>query len=215
MATGVGADLAFDPPHTDFGTWLVGGTTDLHEVFLTNRGNAPVLVDTLGVAGDFLSASACAGNVLAPGRSCTVRLRMRASTTGPRTGRIVASAGGQEIVATLHGIGAAPAVTLDPAAVTFAATAMGTSAAPITITLANTGTWPLTPRSTVLRGPDAPDFALLATADGAVLAPGDARLMQVAFTPSAPGERTASLEFEANVQAGPHRVPLTGIGTTP
>jgi hypothetical protein len=213
-ATGVAADLAFDPPDTDFGTMQVGGLTDLHEVLLTNRGNAPVLVDTLGVEGDFVSASACAGNILGPGGYCTVRLRMRAAAAGPRTGRIVAGASGQEAVATLHGIGAAPAVGLDPAAVTFPSTAVGTAAGPVTITLTNTGTWPLTPRNTVLRGPHAADFALLGTVDGAVLGAGEARVLGVAFTPRAEGERTASLEFEANVQAGRHRVTLTGIGTT-
>jgi hypothetical protein len=214
-AIGVGADLAFDPPDTDFGTMQVGGLTDLHEVLLRNRGNAPVLVDTLGVEGDFVSASACAGNVLGPGGYCTVRLRMQAAAAGPRTGRIVARAGGQEAVATLHGIGAAPAVGLNPAAVTFPSTAVGTAAGPVTIILTNTGTWPLTPRNTMLRGPHAADFALLRTADGSVLRSGEARILRVAFTPGAEGERTASLEFEANVQAGPHRVTLTGIGTTP
>ncbi|MFD2093247.1 hypothetical protein [Blastococcus deserti] len=48
-----------------------------------------------------------------------------------------------------------------------------------------------------------------------MLPPGGTRLLQVAFTPGAEGERTASLEFEANVQAGPHRVALTGTGTAP
>jgi hypothetical protein len=215
MVTGVAADLAFDPPDTDFGTWLVGGLTELHEVLLTNRGNAPVLVDTLGVEGDYVSASACAGNVLGARGSCTVRLRMRAAAAGVRNGRIVARAGGQEAVATLHGIGAAPSVGLDPVAVTFPSTAVGTAAGQAAITLTNTGTWPLTPRNTVLRGPAAADFTLLGTADGAVLASGETRLIQVAFTPGAEGERTASLEFEANVQAGPHRIPLTGIGTAP
>jgi len=212
IGAGVGADLAFDPPDTDFGTRLVGATTDLHEVLLTNRGNTPVLVDTLGVEGDFVYASACAGNVLGPGRSCTVRLRMQATTTGPRTGRIVAGAGGQEAVATLHGIGAAPAVGLDPAAVTFPSIPVGRPARPVTITVTNTGTWPLTPHSTVLRGPDATDFALLETADGAVLASGESRSIRVGFTPGVAGDRSATLEFEANVQAGPHRVPLTGRG---
>ena len=80
--------------------------------------------------------------------------------------------------------------------------------------LTNTGTWPLTPRNTVLRGPHAADFTLLGTADGAVLGSGEARVLGVVFTPGAEGERTASLEFEANVQAGRHSVTLTGIGTT-
>lgn len=213
-ATGVGADLAFDPPDTDFGTWIVENITDLHEVRLTNSGNAPVRIDTLAVEGDFVFASACAGNIIGPGSYCTVRLRMKAAAVGPRTGRIVARGDdGLEAVATLRGVGAAPAVGLDPASVTFAPTTLGTADTPVTITLTNTGTWPLTPRNTVLRGPDSADFGLVQTADGAVLRPGQTAAMRVSFAPRAAGERAADVEFESNAQAGAHRVPLTGIGT--
>ena len=213
-ATGVGAELAFDPPDTDFGAWLAGGLTDLREVRLTNEGNAPVRVNTLAVMGDFVSAGTCAGSVLGPTGYCTIRLRMQAAAVGPRTGRIVASGdGGLEAVATLRGVGAAPVAGLDPDSVTFPPAAVGTASAPVTITLTNTGTWPLTPRNTVLRGPDAADFALVQTADGAVLQPGQTAAIQVSFAPSAAGERTADLEFESNAGASAHRVPLTGIGT--
>ncbi len=213
-ATGVGAELAFDPPDTDFGAWLAGGLTELREVRLTNEGNASVRVNTLAVVGDFVSASTCAGSVLGPAGYCTVRLRMQAAAVGPRTGRIVARGdGGLEVMATLRGVGAAPVAGLDPESVTFPLAAVGTASAPVTITLTNTGTWPLTPRNTVLRGPDAADFTLVQTADGTVLQPGQIAAIQVSFAPSAAGERTADLEFESNAGASAHRVPLTGIGT--
>jgi hypothetical protein len=139
---------------------------------------------------------------------------MKAAAVGPRTGRIVARGDdGLEAVATLRGVGAAPAVGLDPASVTFAPTTLGTADTPVTITLTNTGTWPLTPRNTVLRGPDSADFGLVQTADGAVLRPGQTAAMRVSFAPRAAGERAADVEFESNAQAGAHRVPLTGIGT--
>ena len=125
-ATGVGAELAFDPPDTDFGAWLAGGLTDLREVRLTNEGNAPVRVNTLAVMGDFVSAGTCAGSVLGPTGYCTIRLRMQAAAVGPRTGRIVASGdGGLEAVATLRGVGAAPVAGLDPDSVTFPARRRG------------------------------------------------------------------------------------------
>lgn len=212
--TGVAAVLAFDPPDTDFGTGLVGGPTDLHEVQLRNIGNTPVLIAALAVEGDFVYSSGCAGNVLAAGGYCTVRLRMRARSTGPIIGRIVAgTADGATTVATLHGIGAAPALDVDPASVTFPASPVGTAGVPVTITVTNTGTWPLTPRNTVLRGPHAADFRLLATVDGAVLRAGESGTIRLTCTPAAAGERTATVEFETNIQIAPHRVPLTGTGT--
>lgn len=205
--TGTGSTLVFDPPDTDFGPMIVGGSTDpLAWITVTNTGNAPVSLGTLVIEGDFIGASSCSGAVLGPGRDCTVRLRFRPSGTGPRTGRLLISdADGREHTAALRGTGALPVVSAQPTALDLAA-----AGAEETVVVTNTGTWVLTLRDAVLDGPDAVDFAIVAGAAPAVVTNGGKTEIRIRFTPTAPGQRTARLRFTSNAPGSPHAVSLRG-----
>jgi hypothetical protein len=213
LGTGTGSVLAFDPPQVDFGTWAAGSPgPDLKEVRLRNLGNIAVHIAQLGVEGDFGSQDGCTGNVLVPGRDCAVRVRFLPRDEGPRAGRIVAlDTAGRAVVAQLQGMGAAPHVSLQPAALDLGDVRLGTSAEG-TVTATNTGTWPLTVHDPLFAGPDAADFTLVASCDGAVLQAGKVCKMRLSLTPSAPGPRQATLQFTSNADGGTHDVSLSGTG---
>jgi Ca2+-binding RTX toxin-like protein len=113
----------------------------------------------------------------------------------------------------------APAVTTNPtlaAGLTFPSTTLQTTAAARTVTVSNTGTAPLSVSGLSLTGANAADFAISSTTclSGAVAAGGNCTI-NVTFTPSAAGTRSASLLIADNAGGSPQSMPLTGTGATP
>lgn len=91
-----------------------------------------------------------------------------------------------------------------------------TPAQSVTLTNTNTGSTSLNINSASIAGSDATDFAVTSdTCTGAMLPPGDACSISVAFTPSATGTRTASLSVLSDASNSPNSVALSGTGTAP
>ncbi|MGW7719817.1 choice-of-anchor D domain-containing protein [Streptomyces chartreusis] len=217
--TGSGPQLVLEPAETDFGLWAVGSPSpDLLEVRLRNLGNIPLRIGGVGIEGDFIGRESCAGNTLPAGGSCTVRLRFLPTAEGLRTGRIVAvDDDGRTYTALLHGMGGAPHFAVEPAALTFGAAVVGSGPVLRTLTVTNTGTWPLTLRDPQIQGRDAADFTWVDDGEGAVLRAGASRGLHVSFTPTAsagPGNRTATLRLTSNADPAVHEIPAEGVATT-
>ena len=121
----------------------------------------------------------------------------------------VASAGGDNTV-TLQSAG-----SLGPAAgLSFGFVGVGSTGTQ-TATLTNTGSVVLTATGVSLAGPDASSFSIGTNGcTGAVAVSGSCNV-QVRFTPTATGDRTASLVVTANDPASPHTIPLAGSGAPP
>ena len=109
---------------------------------------------------------------------------------------------------------AAPAISLSPASLTFPPQNVGTSAFAPAMTITNTGTANLIISTVaVTGGPNAGDFGKSVDGcTGTTVLPGNNCMVQVSFTPSAAGSRSASLSFTDNVAGSPQNVPLTGTG---
>jgi hypothetical protein len=107
---------------------------------------------------------------------------------------------------------AAPAVTFTPTSLTFGSQAVGTTSAPQSVTLTNSGTANL-----FINGVSISQTGLDYNTDeacaGLTLAPGANCTMSVVFNPSATGTRTATLNVTDNAAGSPQAVPLTGTGT--
>ncbi|MGC9040720.1 MAG: choice-of-anchor D domain-containing protein, partial [Roseiflexus sp.] len=105
---------------------------------------------------------------------------------------------------------------VDPASIAFGSIKKGTTGAPRTLLLKNTGNAPLTIDEIVIGGVHAADFARVsggAENCGASLAPGASCAITLTFTPAAAGQRTGQLRIETSSAGGVLLVSLSGTGT--
>jgi hypothetical protein len=85
-----------------------------------------------------------------------------------------------------------------------------------TVTVTNTGNQPFQITNVAVGGPNPFDFTTVdATGCIGFLAPGASCTVRVTFTPTAPGERSATLVFTDTAPGGPHSVSLTGRAPLP
>jgi astacin len=104
-----------------------------------------------------------------------------------------------------------PQVAPAPAKLTFAKQKVGTTSAPQTVTLTNTGTALAALGGPATTGADAGDFALASACGSALGAAGQCTL-SVTFTPAAKGARSASLLLIDSAFDSPQVVMLAGTG---
>jgi len=110
----------------------------------------------------------------------------------------------------------APTVGITPPSLNFGLQVLNTSSASRAVTLTNTGTAQLNISAVALSGPNSGDFGLSGdTCTGAALTPNGACNINVTFTPSAVGGRSASLGFIDNAGGSPQSVSLTGVAPAP
>jgi len=108
----------------------------------------------------------------------------------------------------------APAVTFTPSSLTFAAQDVGTTSAPQSITVANTGNASLFINSAQTRGANALDFTQVSDGcSGLTLAAGTSCSVSITFKPIASGTRSATFILTDNAPNSPQTVPITGTGT--
>jgi len=125
---------------------------------------------------------------------------------------------GSSFVAKISPPGVGPSVTLSQLSLALGRQIDGTTSAPQTVTLTNTGTANLAISTVTIGGTNASDFAKSAdTCTGATVTPNLTCTVSVTFTPSAAGSRSASLNFTDNASNSPQTVIVTGMGvaTTP
>ena len=117
------------------------------------------------------------------------------------------------------GAGAAPApkITIAPGTVTFAAQRVGTVLRTEAITVANTGSVPLSLSSIAYRGGNKNDFIVgtdcFPSGHPATLAANSSCLIDVSFVPQALGRRTATLAITDSAPTSPQIETLKGTGT--
>jgi hypothetical protein len=101
----------------------------------------------------------------------------------------------------------------DPATGDLGVVPLGNTSPTQTMLLKNTGVAPLTITSTSVTGTDAADFTATTTACvGTTLAPGASCSVTLSFSPTATGDRTASLVVNHTGLNNPFSVPLVGTG---
>lgn len=186
----------------------VGLSSAVQALTLRNTGNAPLAI--LGVAlsdtKNFSMSALCPAS-LDPGASCTLSLLFQPQTAGSfqatvtvadNTGATQANVNGpaqQTVSLTANGV-AEPMVTLDSSALKFGRTLAGTSAAPQTVTLTNTGSAALHITSTSLSGTEAALFTIVSTSCAGTLPLGGSCSVSVTYSPKFPSAGdTATLVF--------------------
>src|ERR671932_1473440 len=106
----------------------------------------------------------------------------------------------------------APAVMFSPTSLTFAAQDVGTTSAPQSITVTNTGNAGLFINSAAV--PNTLDYTEVNDGcSGLTLAPGTSCSVSITFAPKGTGTRSAAFTLTDNAANSPQTVPITGTGT--
>ncbi len=207
--TGAGPGATLSPASLTFATQTVGTSSSAQTVTLKNTGTATLTIRSITISGDFSQTHTC-GTVLAAGSSCSISVTFKPTASGTRTG--VLSVSDNAVPATqtvsLTGTGGAPAASLSPTSLAFAAQAVGTSSSPQAVTLTNTGSTKLTVSGISTSG----DFSQTNTCGSSVVA-GASCTISVTFKPTVAGTRNGTLTVSDNASPATQTVSLTGTGT--
>ena len=111
------------------------------------------------------------------------------------------------------GGGGSPAASLSPTSLTFASQTVGTTSAAQAVTLSNSGSAALSITGIALTGTNSGDFGQTNNC-GSSLAAGSSCAINVTFTPTATGTRSATLAVTDNASNSPQTASLTGAGVS-
>lgn len=206
--------LDFSTPGLRFDEQPLGSKSASQQVALINGTSNPVSLTSIGTTGDFVKSQTC-GTTLAVGAFCYINVSFRPTAVGIRQGSIVVndSAAGSPHILPLLGTGdAVPAVTLQPASVTFSAQAVGSASPSKNILLTNAGGSDLSISGIAIGGTDPGDFSATSNC-GTLVAAGASCTIAVTFKPLATGTRTAVLSITDNGKGSPQKVTLSGTGS--
>ena len=209
------APLTLSPASLAFGTLDLGHTAQL-SVTATNTASLPITFGQLTTTGDF---SVAPGSCPAPdaplpaGQSCTALINFTPTAVGIRTGTLSVVTNATEFPLTVALTGAAVVSDLQitPGNLAFGSLSVGAPAV-LPVTLSNVGTASVTGLATAISGPDAADFALTAPCRASMIAAAAGCGMQITFTPSATGPRSATLTLTSSDPSSPASILLTGTG---
>lgn len=220
--------LTADP--LDFFTIEPGNST-IGSTTLRHVGFGPLPVESMTISGvhaaDFtVDTASCLETVLHAGQTCPASVRFTPSDLGSREAALeVRYRGGESplIVPLLATAALAPpqAVTFTPEPLTFGDILPLSTSAPADVTVANTGSAPLTISAlgipTDVDPVQHPEDYQITKEDctGRTLRPGESCLVTLQFSPQGVGERPAVLRIEDNAPNAPHLLPLQGIGVQP
>jgi hypothetical protein len=196
-------------------------SSDTQTVTLTNNGTAPLVIAGLKLTGpnapEFIISPGAVGHVLAPGDSVPVNARFAPTGIGARSAalQIETNLYDSPLVVNLTGTGVMPVLRLSQDSLGFGPEPVGLTGSRALL-LQNTGNAPLQVSSLAFTGSNAAEFALaFGTPASTTLQPGDMTLLNIEFSPTATGPRSATLVITDDAVGSPHTVQFTGTGTEP
>ena len=206
-----------------FGTQELNLASDAQIVTLTNTGTQSLSIASVRLTGaqyqSYLYSTTCGLN-LAPGASCSSRVRFDPVATGLATAAltITDNAAGSPHSVSLSGTGTstppATTVSLSSTSIAFGSVAIGLVSPSQTVILTNTGSAALTIGGIQVIGPGASAFGF-ANECVSPLAAGASCTIHGHFAPTATGARTATLTIVDNATGSPQAISLIGTGITP
>jgi hypothetical protein len=209
------------PGSLSFSSTAQGATSPSQSVTVTSSGAAPLHISSVLIGGanpaDFATTSICTG-AFPVGASCTMGVTFSPQGDGQREATLLIAddAPGSAQSVELSGVGIGPpvtrpGVTVAPSTVSFPATAVGTTAVSQTVTVASTGTAPVRISSIILGGANPNDFSMTDTCTPpATYAVHANCVLNLVFTPSVAGTRTASITITDDAPNSPQTVSVTG-----
>lgn len=218
--TGTAPAIQLSASSLSFGQLLIN-TSSQQTITISNTGTAILNISAIAIVGtnatDFAYTASALPITVAPGASAPVVVTFTPANVGQRnaTLSLMHDAEGSQSSVALSGTGVAPAISLSPTSVNFGDQLVNTSSTQQTITISNTGTSDLVISAMSLSGTNAAEFTPTAPPLPITIPAGKSSVINLTFTPSAMGARTASLNLAHNAQGSPSSIPLSGNGLAP
>lgn len=204
----------------NFTSQLTGTSSQPAAVTFTNTGTGDLTIAGISIAGanaaDFEQTNNCPA-VLGPALSCQVTVTFMPSASGARAASLTLSnnASPSPAAVSLTGTGVAPSqVGLSASTIAFPSQNSGTTSAAQTVIVTNNGPGSLAMALIAIGGANPGDFGQ-ANNCPASLAVNISCSINVTFSPTAAGSRSALLVITDNGIASPQSVSLTGAGVVP
>jgi len=214
------ANVFVSPFFTDFGVVNVGESGD--DAVLTARSAGPVpepfTVTSIGITGpdaaDFVIAGdQCSGQTVT---GCNVFVRFQPLATGPRSAilQVFDDAAGSPHTAALTGIGGPTGIMCISSSAWFSPTYLGQTSASPELFIRNCGNADIVISDIEIQGADLDQFTLANLDCVRALPPTEFATqmcpVDIRFTPTSTGSKSAWLEITSDAPGSPHRVDLTG-----
>ena len=217
--------ISVAPSSVDFGGVLVGAILS-RKVTVRNDGTAELHIGQITLGGASPSqfrqpaaADLCSGTVLPPGGSCTLKVKLKPSVTGPLSATLVIPSDDPDqsvVTLPLGGVGQTPLIALSPLAITFGNVVVG-GALGQKIVVVNSGSADLDIGQLTLGGSNPNQFRLPLVMDlcsGVTLPPGGSCTVKVQFKPTVVGPMSATILIPSTASNDAEAtVTLSGTGT--
>jgi hypothetical protein len=223
--TGVAVPIfSVSPVSLTFPNTTVGFASAPMALTITNTGKANLIISSLIVtgtnAGDYSYSVVGGGSLsqpIAPNGTLVVNIIFKPSVTGPSSATLVFSdntqAGSHNVSVSGTGIAPVAQAALSPNPLTFPQQLVQTTSGPMAVTVTNNGTADLNVTAASISGTNASDFAVTTTFPITVPKSGGTGSINITFTPSASGARTATLTVTDNASPSTQTVTLNGTGS--
>jgi len=217
-----GPSAAFTPTPLNFGSVTTGQPINL-TLHLVNNGDQTLTMNLPGTsitgpnAADFSQATTCLAT-LAPNANCSFILTFSPTTATVESAilQIIdnAPASPQSIALSGTGIAPNPSLAFAPGSLTFIPIAQGATEGPQPIQITNIGSAVLHISNVALGGANPQDFSATNTCTGAPIAVNASCGINISFTPSATGNRSASITLNDDAPNSPQTLFVQGAGAT-
>lgn len=216
-----GPSAAFTPTPLNFGSVTEGQPINLI-LHLVNNGDQTLTINLPGTsitgpnATDFSQTTTCLAT-LAPNANCSFILTFSPSTSTVESAILQISdnapASPQSIALSGTGIAPNPSLAFVPGSLTFNPIAQGATEGPQPIQITNIGSAVLHISNVALGGANPQDFFATNTCTGTAIAVNASCGINVSFTPSATGNRSASLTLTDDAPNSPQSLLVQGTAT--
>ncbi|HET9183988.1 MAG TPA: choice-of-anchor D domain-containing protein [Candidatus Angelobacter sp.] len=206
--------LVLSPNSLSFIDQAVNTSSAAQIVTLSNTGSGSLQIFSISATGDFIQSNTCPAT-LDPGSSCAIQVTFQPTATGARSGSLTVSSSSVPAAPAvpLTGNGVQPAITVSPAAVTFADQPINTTGPDQFVTVTNPGTATLHLSSTLVSG--SPYLNVIGGNCGAGVPPAGSCSIELEFTPLSTGSASATLSITSDAPTSPTTVALSGKGIDP
>ena len=200
------------------------GSNGSQTVNMTNSGTGPLTITSLVATGsnaaDFSASAGTLPLTIAPQTSSPLTVTFTPAATGSRTATLTVSSnslGGTPQTISLTGTGVISGPHLNPSvtSLSFGNQPLNTTTASKPVTLTNDGNQDLNITQIAVTGTNASDYNFSGPTLPIKIPASSSVVVQVAFTPSANGARSASLVITDNAPNSPTSIPLSGTGVAP